>query len=234
MVLFETEVDAGFGQRGVVETVEGVEVLGAEFGAAVAAIEVVFEEDAHFRYVAVEAGGHFYGADDIFAAVATQHSQRQLAAGEHDGFAQIVEHKAESRGAVGHGVGAVQYHKAVVVGIFALDDGGNLYPKVGCHVGGVDDVLYLTRVDAVAAAVEQWHGVIDVFHGKGSQRAFLVLHHADGAAGVDDADALSLCHGRLLIIDGDTYILNDCGPPRKKKAPEKVCGFVWTSVRLKR
>ena len=54
--------------------------------------------------------------EQVVAAVAAQHAKRNLAAGEHYRFAKgPSEHEAQGARAVGHGVGSVEQHKAVVV-----------------------------------------------------------------------------------------------------------------------
>ncbi len=182
----EGDVDAGLGQGRVVVGLEGVEVLGVDFGAAVAAVEVALEEDADLGDGDQPGGGYLEGADDVLAAVGAQHAQRQLAAGEDDGLAEVLEHEAQGRGGIGHGVGAVEDHEAVVVVVLALDDVGDVDPERGSHVAGVYDVVQRHRVDAVLAAFELRHGVVDAVEGKRMQRPVLVLHHADGAAGINN------------------------------------------------
>ena len=93
-VLLEGDIDACLGQRGVVVALEGVEVLGVDLGAAVAAVEVALEEDADLGDGDEACGGDLEGTDDILAAVGAQHAQGQLAAGEDDGLGQVLEHEA--------------------------------------------------------------------------------------------------------------------------------------------
>ena len=66
---FEAEFNACLGQGGEIETSKGIEVFGADFGAAVAAIEVVFEEEADLGDVGFAARGQLQGADDVLTAV---------------------------------------------------------------------------------------------------------------------------------------------------------------------
>ena len=183
-VLPKGDVDACYGQRRVVVGLKGVEILGAELRAAVAAVEVVLKEYAHLWDDGLPPRGYLKCADDVLAAVGTEHAQRQLAAGEDDGFGEVLEHEAQGRGGVGHGVGAVEHHKAVVVVVGTLYDLGNIDPHRGRHVRRVDDVVEGDGVDAVAAVLQLWHSVVYAVEGEGVQRTVVVLHHADGAAGI--------------------------------------------------
>lgn len=110
-VLAVADVDAGFGERGVVERPEGVEVFGVDLGGAVAAHQFVFEEDADFGHyrgaVGVLGGGYLDGGDEVLFAVGAQGADGELRAGEDDGLGEVFKHEAEGRCGVGHGVGAV-------------------------------------------------------------------------------------------------------------------------------
>ena len=128
---------------------------------------MVFKKEADFGDESFVAGGQFEGTDEILTAVAPQHTHRQLAAGENDGFGEVLEHEAEGRSRVGHGVGAVQNHKAVVVVVFAFYAFGNIHPEIGGHVRGIDDIVQLTGVDSVGTALQLWHQVVDVTERKG-------------------------------------------------------------------
>ena len=191
------------------------------------------EVEAHL--VDAAGGGDGHGGDEVVPSVAAQLAQGDLGAGVDHGLVQPLQHEGQGGGGVGHGVRAVEHHEAVVVVIPLGDGAADHVPLPHGDVRGVQQGIELHQIPLRHVRVAQLgDGLQRAEEGAGVRgEAVLAGHHADGAAGIDDADALSLSHGRLLKIDV-TFILNDSGPLRKKKAPEKVCGFVWTSVRQKR
>ena len=133
--------DSHLGQRGVVGARKGAEVVGVELGGAVAAHQLVLEEDAHLGDHGVPLfvcrGGYLDGGDEVLAPVGPEHPYGELAAGEDHAFLEVPEHEAEHGGGVGHGVGAVEYDEAVVLLVTLFYEGGEEYPEVGPDVGGV-------------------------------------------------------------------------------------------------
>ena len=99
-LLVVADRDASACQRRIVEGVEGVEVVGIDLRGAVAAHELVLEEDADFRHDGLARpilrGGYLDGSDEVLLAVRPQHVDRQLRPGQDDGLIQVLEHEAES------------------------------------------------------------------------------------------------------------------------------------------
>ena len=146
---------------------------------------MALEEDAHLWDGGQARRGNLEGADDILATVGAEHAQGQLTAGEDDRLAQVLEHKAQRRSRIGHGVGAVEHNETIIIVVLALDNIGNIDPQGGGHIRRIDDIVEGHRIDAITAMLEMWDGVVDTVERKGVERAVLVLHHADGAARVD-------------------------------------------------
>ena len=86
----------------------------------------------------VTGGGNLDGCYEVFLAVGADFAYRQLAAGDDDGFLQILEHKAQRRGCECHSVGAVKHHKAVEGVVAVLYGVGNVAPMLNRHVRTVD------------------------------------------------------------------------------------------------
>ena len=184
------DVDAGFGQRRVIERTKSVEVFGVDLGGAVAAHEFILEEDAYFGdyrgAVGIFGGSYFDGGDEIFLAVGAQGADGELRAGEDDGFGEVLEHEAEGRGGVGHSVGAVQDDKAVEVVVVIVDYFDNLCPKGGLHIGRVDGGIELVGRDAVVEALQlgdMLEQVVEVEVLKGT--GLRVFYHSDSSTCVN-------------------------------------------------
>ena len=102
------DIDAHVGQGRIVVRPEGAQVFRTAFGRAVGAEQTVLEIERHFGNggAAVDAGrSDFDGRHQVFAPVGAQHADRNLAAGEDDGFGQVFEQEAQGRSGVGHRVG---------------------------------------------------------------------------------------------------------------------------------
>ena len=86
-VAAERDPQADLGKAGEVAAVEGVEVVGAVFGATVASPEIVLEKDGHLlehrRTVVVARGGYLQRRDEVLFAVGAHFADRKLAAGDH-------------------------------------------------------------------------------------------------------------------------------------------------------
>ena len=84
-------------ERRVVVALEGVEVVGAYLGGAVAAPQIVLEEYGHLLYlgllVGADGGRYLHGGDEVFLAVGPHFAYRKLRACDNHRFAQIVEHE---------------------------------------------------------------------------------------------------------------------------------------------
>ena len=62
---------------------------------------------------------------------------RFLRAGNDDGLGGILNQVGQCGGGIGHGIGAVGDHKAVVQGVVFLQGGADLQPVGGADVGAV-------------------------------------------------------------------------------------------------
>ena len=106
-----------FGQRRVVVGTKGVELRGFFLFGAVATEQYILKINAHFgdnRLAVVLRRRNLQGRNDVFAGVGAGHPDGQLSTRQNHGFLEVLEHKTQRRGGVGHGVGAVQNHKTVV------------------------------------------------------------------------------------------------------------------------
>lgn len=101
-MLVVTDVNADFGQRGIVEGTECIEIFRIDFGGTVSSHQFVLEEDADFRYdrraVGMLGGCDFDGGDQIFFSVGSQCTDGELRAGQDDRFGQVssIKLKAEA------------------------------------------------------------------------------------------------------------------------------------------
>ena len=118
-----------------------------------------------------------------------------LRAGEHDGLATVLNQIGKRCRGVAHGVGAVQNHEAVVVGITLDDDVADTHPVTGAHIGAVD-VHGLHDVE-LAKARDLGDALGELLTGQGGGEAVAVLGRCDGAARGDEKDAL---HAGIPIV----------------------------------
>ena len=200
------DVDAGIDEVGVVERLEGVELLGALLGGAVAAQQVPAEVDAHLGHkgtaFGILGGCYLDARDEVLLAVGAELADGQLAAGEDDGLGEVLEHIGEGRGGVGHGVGAVKHDETVVLVVAVGNDVSNGCPSGWRHVAGVDGRIELEGVDVGGELVQFRHVLKQVLEVEGFEGTrFGVAVHADGTAGVDEEDFihLSIIHYPLSI-----------------------------------
>ena len=189
-LLMVADLHTGIGQMGVVERLEGIELVGALLRGAVAAHQVAVEVDAHLghhrRAVLMVGSCHLDAGDEVLLAVGAQHADGQLAAGEDDGLRQVLEHKGEHAGRERHGVGAVEHHEAVIVGIAVGNGVGQLRPQPWRHVAGVDGRVELVGGNLRLELLQLGHATQQVLEVKGLQCSGLrVAVHADGPAGID-------------------------------------------------
>ena len=111
-----------------------------------------------------------------------------LRTGEHDGLGTVLNQIGKRRGGIAHGVGAMQDHEAVVVGVALDDDIADAHPVAGAHVGAIDvhglhDVEFTKPQDLGNALGE-------LLTGQGGGEAVAVLGRCDGATRGDEKDAL--------------------------------------------
>ena len=199
-------VDAHPHQGGQVRRLEGVEAGRVVLARAVAAEELVVEVDAHLgdgpaerRRVRREA----QRSEEVVEAIVPQLHQGDLRAREDHRLLQPLEHEAQGRGGVRHGVGAVEDHEAVVVLHARADVAGDLRPRREIEVRRVQERLVLDHLVLHASSVskggrgEAGKGRVtelrQLLEELGERRAVgLVaarpLAHADRAAGVEEED----------------------------------------------
>ena len=139
--LVVTDVDTSVGEVGIVERLEGAELVSTDLTRSIASHQVVLEEEGDLRYPRppplIPCCCDLDGCDEVLLAVRTEPPDRELRAREDDGLVQPLEDEAECRGGIGHRVGAVQDHEAVVAVIVLLDDRGQPYPVLGGDGRGV-------------------------------------------------------------------------------------------------
>ncbi len=192
------------GQFGVVVALEGIEIVGALLGGAVATPQIVLEQDGHLLHhrITVEGGrgGYLQGGDEILLSVGAHLAYRQLWAGDDHRLVKVGQHERESRCRVGHGVGAVEHDESVIALIVVGYGQGDVAPPVGIHVRRVDRrELYV--VDMIVKHLHLRHIVHQMCEIEGLESMGLgVLDHSDGASGVDDEYARSVfpVHGVIF------------------------------------
>ena len=187
---FQRDGDPGIEQRRIVGGVEGVEAVGVHLLAAVAAIELVVEEQRHLVDRVV--GRDIEGVEQVLLTVGAQLGQRDLGAGDDDRLVQIFQHEGERRGGERHGVGAMQDHKTIVFLVVVANILGDTLPIRRGHVGGVDEGgIFVDMVIRHLGAVELGHPRQTVFH-KARHRHVAVIGtlHPNGAACVGNVDRL--------------------------------------------
>ena len=73
-------------------------------------------------------GRDFDGRDDVLLSVSSRNTDRELAAREDYRLGESVQHEAQCRCRVGHGVGAVKNDESVVVLILLLYQFSEILP----------------------------------------------------------------------------------------------------------
>ena len=196
------DVHAGIHKMGVVERLEGIELVGTLLGGAVATQQVSVEEDAHFRHpgvpLAVPGRGYLDGSDEVFLAVGAELADGELAACEDDGFGQVLHHVRKSRGGVGHRVGAVQHDEAVELVVAVGYHVAQPRPVLWRHVAAVDWRLELTGLYVCVQQLQFGNILQESVEVEGLQRPGVrVAVHADGPAGVYQQHFCLVRHSRV-------------------------------------
>ena len=154
----EKDAQANFCQLRIVVAPEGVEIVGAHFGAAIAAPQIVFKEYRHLLHHCIArgigGGSHLECRNQVFFAIGSHLANRQLRAGDNHGFTQIFEHKTQCRRRKRHRVGAVKHHKSIVGIVVVFNGMRHVAPMLWAHVAAIDGRIELDIVDVV---VEQLH-----------------------------------------------------------------------------
>ena len=134
----EVEINAGIAQGRIVEGFEGIESVGILLGRTISTQQFSTEIDAHLghkrRTIGVVRGSKIDAGDEVFFAVGSQLAQRQLTSREDNRLRQILQHKRKGRCCVGHRVGSMQNHEAIISVIIVRNDAHEMRPKPWCHV----------------------------------------------------------------------------------------------------
>ncbi len=192
-MLVVADVYAYLCQYGIVVRTEGVEVFGIDFGGAVAAHQLVLEEDAHFGdnggAVGMLGGGNLEGGDEVLLPVGAQGADGQLRARKDDGLAKVFEHKAKGGGGVCHRVRPVQYDEAVEVVVIVVDNLDDFRPVSRFHIRRVDGRVELIGCNTVVEALQLGHVDKQLVEVEGFERTgFCILYHSDGSTGINQQD----------------------------------------------
>ena len=119
------DVDASIDEVGIVERLEGVELLSTLLGGTVATQQVTIEIDAnlwhHGMAIGILGGCNLDRGDEVLLTVGAQLSDGQLGTCEDDWLGQILQHVGEGRGGIGHRVRTMQHHEAIVVVVMIGD-----------------------------------------------------------------------------------------------------------------
>ena len=186
--------DARLRQRGIVRRLKGNQVVGGILDGAVAPQQLPAEVQAYLMHL--PAGRDQQGCDDVVAGVVADLTQRNLRAGQDHGLAVAPEHEGEGRGGVGHGIGAVEHHKAVVVVVVIGDELADGVPFHDGDVGGIQKRLHVHDIPVGhGLGVKLGNAVKEIMkrillRGIAGWR----IDHADGPAGIDDKDFLHVHH----------------------------------------
>ena len=195
-VAAEPHMDPHFGQCRKIRAHQGLEALGILLVGSVAPDELIPEVDDHLPdqratlgVRRIPLGRDLDGGQQVFLAVRAEHPNGQLAAGEHHGFAEIGQHETEGTGRVGHGVGSMEHHKAIVTVPAQEEQAGQFAPPVGGHVAAVDGGQRL-EIQLDFEGVDFGHPIAQVVEVQRLQGPRVrILHGSDGAPGVDEQDA---------------------------------------------
>ena len=131
---------------GVVGAGEGGETLGVVLPGA--GPEDHGSGEYHEHPVAFAVRGAEEGIDHVAAGIGVVLGNRYLGTGYDDALLTVLDQIAQPCGGVGHGVGAVRDHEAVVIGVVLPDGAGDLKPVDGAYVGAV----HVEQLDAIRFA----------------------------------------------------------------------------------
>ena len=150
----------------------------------------------HHRTTLVVAGSsQFNGVDKVFLAICTQHTDGELTACQHNGFAQAFEHERQGTRRVSHRVGPMQNDKAVRLFVVLGNDIHQLGPQLWVHVGGVNRRFELVRLQFVVKQPQFGHMILQVLEVERLQSTrFRIPNHADGASCIDKQNAADTIH----------------------------------------
>ena len=136
---------------GIVKRVERIETIGILLRRTVAAQQSAVEINAHLGHhgaiVSVMQRGQLDARNEVLASVGSQLSNGQLAPREDDRLCEIFQHKRQRRSRVGHGVGAVQNDKTIILCIARGDNINQLHPKGRRHIARIDGLRKLVNIN---------------------------------------------------------------------------------------
>ncbi len=173
------------------------------------------EVQLHTAHPAGLQGTH--GAEQIGPGITALAAGRQHGAGEQYRYGQIEQQKRQRGGTVGQGVGAMQQQDGIAAlrRHRAADALGHLLPVAWMHVGAVQQ-----RLQLVEGPVRQRPGVVRLlfahagFEAGGRHQPGGALLHANGAAGVEDQQALDRwVHARSSLIGAGRREIGRVGWP---------------------
>ena len=134
-------------------------------------------------------GSQFDGGDQVFLGVGAQMPDGELRAGKDDRFGQPREHETQRRSGIGHRIGAVQYHEAVVGLVTVAHHRSDLHPVGRGDIGRVQQMVECVGIQRAVDRAGFGQVGQDVVKVERTQPAgYLVPHHADGPSGVDQQD----------------------------------------------
>ena len=167
--------------------------------------------------------GHGEAVQQVGLGVGDVGVDGPLTAGEDYGLGAVLDEIAQSGGGVGHGVGTMADHKAVVAVIAFPDGPGDEQPVGGSHVGGVD-AAYLKAVHP--AQVPQGGDVGEqILAVQVGGQARLGHFGSDGASGSDHKDPL---HGEASFLFGQSRRLGQS----PAACPARKLGLLQSKVLL--
>jgi hypothetical protein len=219
---------ADVSQVRVIGGVEGLETGRVDLGRATAAQEAVAETQADLRHGSQ--GDDHERRDQIVPAVAAHPAKRDLRPRQNHGLGQAFKHERQGRGRVGHGVRAVDDDEPIEFVVFVGDVASDGQPVARTHVGGIeqgrvlaDDVFRHFGAGKIrhgghdAAEVSRFRGI--------ALRSGL---HADGPAGVEDADPFFHVALQAVSFQWMNSMISSCsflpapriimGSPKQKRA----------------
>ncbi len=173
---------AGIAENGrfrVIDAGKGIEAFAAHLAGTGAQNHLVVKHDLHAPRPRGTGVGK--GPQQVVAGVGIPVVNGFLAAGKHNGLGWILYQIAEGRGGVGHGVGAVGDHKAVVAVVVLPHGLHHLDPVLRPHIGGIQ-VEQKQRFNT--AKLGQFGHKVQQFAGGDGRRkaALLVWAAGNGAA----------------------------------------------------
>ncbi len=197
----EVYAEAYFGKFGIIVAFESIEIVGRTLGGAVASPKVVLEQYRNFAHrglaVAVAVGSDLERCYEVFLAVGSHFSDRELRACDYHRLVQVSEHKRQRRCRVSHRVGAVKYHKSVVAVVVVGDTAHYGMPVLHVHIRRIDRFRKLDMIDFIIEHLDfrnVLNQMVEVEWFEGF--CFRVLYHSYCTTGVHYED--SWFHGADL------------------------------------